>query len=409
MAFVRLVRDLFKDPEIGRRIVPIVPDEARTFGMDSFFPTQKIYNPAGQLYTAVDAQLMLAYKESEQGVILHEGINEAGSAAIMTAVGTSYATHGEPMIPMYIFYSMFGFQRTGDGFWAAGDQMARGFVLGATAGRTTLTGEGLQHADGHSQLLAAAYPHVVAYDPAYGYEIAHIVKDGLRRMYGGAGENGAAGSFGGEDVLYYITMYNEPYVQPAEPSGLDVDGLLRGMYLLAPAADAEDRARAQLLASGVGVRWALEAQQLLADDWSVAADVWSVTSWSELRRQADAVERERLLDPASAAVPYVSQALAGRSGPVVATSDYQRAVANQIAPWVPADYTALGADGFGFSDTRPAARRYFLIDGPSMVVATLAALERRGEYRAGAAAEAVERYRLHDASAGTSGSAGGES
>jgi len=416
MAFVRLVRDLFKDPEVGKRIVPIVPDEARTFGMDSFFPNQKIYNPAGQLYTAVDAQLMLAYKESEQGVILHEGINEAGCAAIMTAVGTSYATHGEPMIPMYIFYSMFGFQRTGDGLWAAGDQMARGFVLGATAGRTTLTGEGLQHADGHSHLLAAAYPHVVAYDPAYGYEIAHIVRDGLRRMYGGAEHNPAnpaAGTFGGEDVLYYITMYNEPYVQPPEPDGLDVDGLLRGMYLLSPAdrlqQGAEGRARAQLLASGVGVRWALEAQQLLADDWNVAADVWSVTSWSELRREADAIEHDRILDPTLEAVPYITRALADRPGPVLATSDYQRAVANQIAPWVPGDYTALGADGFGFSDTRAAARRYFLIDGPSLAAATLAALERRGEYRAGAAAEAVTRYRLHDAAAGTSGSAGGES
>ncbi len=409
MAFVRLVRDMFKDPDIGKRVVPIIPDEARTFGMDSFFPAQKIYNPSGQLYTAVDANLMLAYKESEQGVILHEGIDEAGSVATFTAVGTSYATHGEPMIPMYIFYSMFGFQRTGDGFWAAGDQMARGFVLGATAGRTTLTGEGLQHADGHSHLLAATMPHVVAYDPAYGYEIGHIVKDGLRRMYGGGGENAAAGSFGGEDVLYYITLYNEPYQQPKEPESLDVDGLLKGLYLLAPAADTESRARAQLLASGVGVRWALEAQQLLADDWSIAADVWSVTSWSELARDGERIERARLLDPSLVDEPYVTTALAGRPGPVLATSDYQRAVQNLIAPWVPTDYTALGADGFGFSDTRAAARRHFLIDGPSLVVATLAALERRGEYRVGAAAEAVERYQLHDAQAGSSGSAGGES
>src|SRR6201747_1937854 len=220
MAFVRLVRDLFKDPEVGKRIVPIIPDEARTFGMDSFFPSQKIYNPAGQLYTAVDANLMLAYKESEQGVILHEGINEAGSVATFTAVASAYATHGEPMIPLYIFYSMFGFQRTGDGLWAAGDQMCRGFVLGATAGRTTLTGEGLQHADGHSHLLAATMPHVVAYDPAYGYEIGHIVKDGLRRMYGlNEAPDAPLGNFG-EDILYYITLYNEPYVQPAVPADL---------------------------------------------------------------------------------------------------------------------------------------------------------------------------------------------
>ena len=212
MAFVRLVRDLFKDPEIGKRVVPIIPDEARTFGMDSFFPTAKIYNPSGQLYTAVDANLMLAYKESEQGVILHEGIDEAGSIATLTAVSTAYATHGEPMIPMYIFYSMFGFQRTGDGMWAIGDQMGRGFVLGATAGRTSLTGEGLQHADGHSHLLASTQPHFVSYDPAYGYEIAHIVKDGLRRMYGGSEEWPH-----GENIMYYITLYNEPYQQPKQP------------------------------------------------------------------------------------------------------------------------------------------------------------------------------------------------
>jgi len=415
MAFVRLVRDLFKDPEIGKRIVPIIPDEARTFGMDSFFPSQKIYNPAGQLYTAVDANLMLAYKESEQGVILHEGINEAGSVATFTAVGSSYAAHGEPMIPMYIFYSMFGFQRTGDGLWAAGDQMCRGFLLGATAGRTTLTGEGLQHADGHSPLLAATMPHVVAYDPAYAYEIGHIVKDGLRRMYGGPIESGSgttesAGDFGGEDVFYYITLYNEPYAQPAQPEHLDVQGLLKGMYLLAPAVKTDGRARVQLLASGVGVRWALEAQELLDRDWDVAADVWSVTSWSELRREGDAIERAKLLDPSgNHAEPYVTIALADRPGPVIATSDYQRAVQNQIAPWVPGEFVALGADGFGFSDTRAAARRHFLIDGPSMAVAALSALERQGGYRRGAAAEAAQRYQLADVRAGTSGNAGGES
>jgi len=405
MAFVRLVRDLFKDPEIGKRVVPIIPDEARTFGMDSFFPSQKIYNPSGQLYTAVDANLMLAYKESEQGVILHEGIDEAGSVATFTAASTSYATHGEPMIPMYIFYSMFGFQRTGDGFWAIGDQMGRGFVLGATAGRTTLTGEGLQHADGHSHLLAATMPHVVAYDPAYGYEIAHIVKDGLRRMYGGSEQWPH-----GENIFYYITLYNEPYQQPKQPDDLDVDGLVRGIYKLSPAADADGKARAQLLASGVGVRWALEAQELLAQDWDVAADVWSVTSWTELRRDAETIERARLLDPGSdPGTPYITQALSGAPGPVIATSDWQRAVQNQIAPWVPGDYVALGADGFGFSDTRQAARRHFLIDGPSMVVAALSALERRGEYRKGAAAEAAAKYQLHDVRAGRSGNAGGDS
>ena len=405
MAFVRLVRDLFKDPEIGKRVVPIIPDEARTFGMDSFFPSAKIYNPSGQLYTAVDANLMLAYKESEQGVILHEGIDEAGSIATLTAVSTAYATHGEPMIPMYIFYSMFGFQRTGDGMWAIGDQMGRGFVLGATAGRTSLTGEGLQHADGHSHLLSSTQPHFVSYDPAYGYEIAHIVKDGLRRMYGGSEEWPH-----GENIMYYITLYNEPYQQPKQPEDLDVAGLLKGMYKLSPAGDSEGKPRAQLLASGVGVRWALEAQQLLAQDWDVAADVWSVTSWSELSRDAESIERARLLDPgADVGTPYVAQALADSPGPVIATSDWQRSVQNLIAPWVPGDFVALGADGFGFSDTRAAARRHFLIDGPSMVVATLSALERRGEYRAGAAAEAAAKYELHDVRAGTSGNAGGDS
>jgi len=348
---------------------------------------------------------MLAYKESEQGVILHEGIDEAGSVATLTAVSTSYATHGEPMIPMYIFYSMFGFQRTGDGMWAIGDQMGRGFVLGATAGRTSLTGEGLQHADGHSHLLSSTQPHFVSYDPAYGYEIAHIVKDGLRRMYGGSEEWPH-----GENIMYYITLYNEPYQQPKQPDDLDVEGLLKGMYKLSPATDPAGKARAQLLASGVGVRWALEAQQLLGQDWDVAADVWSVTSWSELSRDAEAIERARLLDPGSAErTPYVTQALSGVPGPVIATSDWQRSVQNLIAPWVPGDYVALGADGFGFSDTRAAARRHFLIDGPSMVVATLAALERRGEYRKGAAAEAAAKYQLHDVRAGTSGNAGGDS
>ncbi|MDJ0108662.1 pyruvate dehydrogenase (acetyl-transferring), homodimeric type, partial [Rhodococcus erythropolis] len=228
MAIVRILKELLRDKEIGKRIVPIIPDEARTFGMDSWFPSLKIYNRNGQLYTSVDAELMLAYKESPIGQILHEGINEAGSTASFTAVGTSYATHGEPMIPLYIFYSMFGFQRTGDGLWAAADQMARGFVLGATAGRTTLTGEGLQHADGHSLLLASTNPAAVTYDAAFSYELAHIVKDGLRRMYGGT--EGVDG-FGGENIFYYLTIYNEPYVQPAEPEGLDVEGLLKGIYL----------------------------------------------------------------------------------------------------------------------------------------------------------------------------------
>jgi len=394
MAFVRLVRELAKDPEIGSRIVPIIPDEARTFGLDSMFPTAKIYNPHGQSYTSVDANLMLAYKESEHGQLLHEGINEAGSTSSFTAVGTSYATHGEPMIPIYIFYSMFGFQRTGDGLYAAADQMARGFVLGATAGRTTLTGEGLQHADGHSLLLAATNPAAVAYDPAWSFEIAHIVREGLRRMYGEGGPDG-----NGENVFFYLTVYNEPYQQPAEPANLDVDGLLKGLYRYAEAPQGNGP-QAQILVSGVTMPDALKAQQMLADEWGVRAAVWSATSWGELRREAVEVDRENLLHPdATPRVPYVTQVLSDVAGPVVGVSDWMRAVPDLIRPWVPTDMLTLGTDGFGFSDTRPAARRHFLVDAPSIVVATLTALARRGEIDRSKVVEATRQYRIDDVSA----------
>ncbi|GAA6527806.1 pyruvate dehydrogenase (acetyl-transferring), homodimeric type [Intrasporangium sp. DVR] len=407
MAFVRLLKDLLRDKEFGKRIVPIIPDEARTFGMDAFFPTIKIYNPNGQNYTPVDAELMLAYRENEQGQILHLGINEGGSVAAFTAAGSSYATHGEAMIPVYVFYSMFGFQRTGDGLWAAADQMTRGFLIGATAGRTTLTGEGLQHADGHSPLLASTNPAVVHYDPAYGYEIAHIVQDGLRRMYG-EGQSGDAAN-----LIYYLTVYNEPIVQPQQPENLDVEGLLKGMYKLAPARTEgwqHTPARTQLLASGVGVPWALEAQQLLADDWGVAADVWSVTSWNELRRDGLAADEQRFLRPdEEPRVPWVTACLKDAEGPVIAVSDYMRAVQDQIREWVPGTYASLGADGFGFSDTRRAARRYFHIDGPSIAVRALQLLADEGKVPAEAPRQAAERYRLDDVTAGTSGNAGGES
>jgi pyruvate dehydrogenase E1 component len=386
MATVRTFKELLRDKEVGRRIIPIIPDEARTFGMDSWFPSLKIYNRNGQLYTAVDADLMLAYKESEVGQILHEGINEAGSTASFTAAGTSYATHNEPMIPVYIFYSMFGFQRTGDGFWAAADQMARGFVLGATAGRTTLTGEGLQHADGHSLLLAATNPAVVAYDPAFAYEIAYIVESGLHRMYGENPEN----------VFFYLTIYNEPYVQPAEPEGLEVEGVLRGIYRYreAPAKRANV---AQILASGVAMPEALRAADLLANEWDVAADVWSVTSWGELNRDGVDVEKERLRHPERPArTPYVTTALADAAGPVVAVSDWMRAVSEQIRPWVPGTYITLGTDGFGFSDTRPAARRYFNTDAESVAVAVLEGLARDGNIDQSVAIEAARRYKIDD-------------
>ncbi|MCC9196271.1 pyruvate dehydrogenase (acetyl-transferring), homodimeric type [Arthrobacter sp. zg-Y820] len=399
MAFVRLLKDLMRDKEFGKRIVPIIPDEARTFGMDSFFPTAKIYNPKGQNYLSVDRDLVLAYKESPQGQIVHVGINEGGSIAAFTAAGTSYATHGEPLIPVYVFYSMFGFQRTADYIWAATDQMARGFLISATAGRTTLTGEGLQHADGHSPILASTNPAVKTYDPAYGYEIGHIMRHGLEEMYGPDSED--------PNVIYNIMVYNEPILQPKAPAELDVEGIIKGIYLLAPAKI--DGPRAQLLASGVAVPWALEAQQILADDWGVSADVWSVTSWNELRRDGLAAEEDAFLHPdAEPRVPFVTKQLAGATGPIVATTDYMKAVPDQIRQFVPNEFATLGADDFGFADTRAAARRYFKIDSHSMVVRTLEMLARRGEVDASAPTEAIKKYDLLNVNAGTSGNAGGD-
>jgi pyruvate dehydrogenase E1 component len=408
MATVRLFKDLMKDPSIGARFVPIIPDEARTFGLDAIFPTAKIYSPHGQEYEAVDRELLLSYKESTSGQILHEGISEAGSMASLIAAGSSYATHAAPMIPFYIFYSMFGFQRTGDQFWALADQLGRGFVLGATAGRTTLTGEGLQHADGHSLLLASANPACVAYDPAYAFEVAHIVRSGLARMYGiGAYDNPHADE---HDVFYYLTIYNEPIVQPAEPADLDVQSLLRGMYLYSPALGGSNgRPRAQILASGVAVPWALEAQRLLGAEWNVDADVWSVTSWNELRRDAVACEEHALLHPGEdAPTPFVTTALADSPGPVLAVSDFMRAVPDQISRWVPGTYSSLGTDGFGFADTRGAARRYFHVDAQSIVVAVLQQLARGGDVKPEAAREAFERYQLDSITAAGTGTVGGD-
>lgn len=399
MTFVRLLKDLMREKDFGHRIVPIIPDEARTFGMDSYFPTAKIYNPNGQNYLAVDRELMLAYKESPEGKIIHVGINEAGGASALTAVGTSYDTHGEPMIPVYIFYSMFGFQRTGDAFWAAADQLTRGFIMGATAGRTTLTGEGLQHADGHSPILAGTNPAIIHYDPAFGYEIAHIVKRGIEHMYGTGDED--------HNVMYYITVYNEPIIHPAEPENLDVKGLIGGIYRYAEAKN--DGPRAQLLASGVAVPWAEKAQQLLAEDWGVSADVWSVTSWTNLRRDGLAAERALLEDPTAAPrVPFVAQQLEGATGPIVAVSDYQTDLMDGIRQFVPNEFATLGADGFGFSDTRAGARRFFKIDAESIVVRTLQMLAKRGEVPADAPAKAFAKYDLNNVNAGTSGTAGGD-
>ncbi|MCR8572987.1 pyruvate dehydrogenase (acetyl-transferring), homodimeric type [Streptomyces sp. Isolate_219] len=397
MAFVRVLKDLMRDKEIGKRFVPIAPDEYRTFGMDAFFPSAKIYNPLGQQYESVDRELLLAYKESPTGQMLHDGITEAGCTASLIAAGSAYATHGEPLIPVYVFYSMFGFQRTGDQFWQMADQLSRGFVLGATAGRTTLTGEGLQHADGHSQLLASTNPACVAYDPAYGYEIAHIVKDGLRRMYG---ENA-------EDVFYYLTVYNEPILHPAEPADADVEGILKGLHRVKPGEKGEHTA--QILASGVAVPWAVEAQQILADEWNVKADVWSATSWNELRRDAVEAEEHNLLHPEEEQrVPYVTQKLQGAEGPKVAVSDWMRSVPDQIARWVPGTYQSLGADGFGFADTRGAARRFFHIDAQSIVLGVLTELAKEGKVDRSLLKQAIDRYQLLDVAAADAGEAGGD-
>jgi pyruvate dehydrogenase E1 component len=406
MAFVRLLKDLMKDGEIGARFAPVIPDEARTFGMDSLFPTAKIYDPQGQTYEAVDRNLLLGYKESARGQILHEGISEDGAMASTIAAGTAYATHGTHMIPVYIFYSMFGFQRTGDQMWAMGDQMGRGFLLGATAGRTTLTGEGLQHNDGHSVLLASTNPACLSYDAAWAYELAYIVRDALRRMYGSTAEHPD-----GENVFYYLTVYNEPYLQPAEPSDYEGGtaalerGILRGLYRYAAAPDLStagpaasitgERPQAQILASGVALRSALEAQRLLAEDWGVAAAAWSATSWTELRREALRCEEWNMLQPESEhRMPYVTRALDGHPGPVVAVSDWIRAVPDQIARWVPGPFTSLGTDGWGFSDTRPAARRFFHVDAESITVAVLAGLARVGEVKPETVAQAISKYRL---------------
>jgi len=393
MAFVRLLKDLMKDKNIGPRFVPIVPDEARTFGMDAMFPTAKIYSPHGQRYDAVDAEMLLSYKEDTRGQILHEGISEAGSMASFIAAGSCYATHGEPMIPVYVFYSMFGFQRTGDLMWAAGDQLTHGFLLGATAGRTTLNGEGLQHEDGHSLLLASTNPACIAYDPAFAFEVAVITRHALERMYGANPEN----------VFYYLTVYNEPMPQPPMPDGDGIEEqILQGLYRYATAPDVAGNGnapRAQLIASGTGIHWALGAQKLLANDWGVAVDVWSATSWNELRREALSCDEHNRahglgVEDNERRVPCITRQLDGSPGPVIAVSDWMRSVPDQIAPWVPGDWASLGTNGFGRSDTRPALRRYFHVDAESITLATLLELARRGEVKREAPQEAIQKYGL---------------
>ncbi len=415
MAFARLLRSLVRDPAVGRRIVPIVSDEARTFGLEAIISEVQIYAPEGQRYTPVDADLALRYAESAEGQVLEEGITEAGAAASFTALATSYATWGEPMIPCYLFYSMFGFQRVGDLLWALADARGRGFLLGCTAGRTTLNGEGLQHQDGQSLLLASSVPSVAAYDPAFAYELAIIVEDGIRRMTGPEAE----------DRYWYLTLYNENYPMPALPEDPDEatrvrGGTITGMYrfMSEPGSDGADpgipanavspakrdgrskkakkRApppHATLLFSGPAWRAATEAKELLADDWGVPADVWSVTSYKALREEALSVERWNRLHPtADRRVPVVTSHLLGGTGPVVAVTDFMRAVPDQVARWVPRPFVSLGTDGFGRSDTRDVLRRFFEVDAAHLVVAAISSLEQGGSLPPGTTDKAIARY-----------------
>jgi pyruvate dehydrogenase E1 component len=369
MVFTRLLRNLIRDPGLGRRIVPIIPDEARTFGMDPLFKEVGIYAALGQRYEPVDSDLVLSYREARDGQVLEEGINEAGSMASFQAAGTSYATHGEPMIPFYIFYSMFGFQRTGDQAWAFGDQRGRGFMIGATAGRTTLAGEGLQHDDGHTHILASTVPVVRAYDPAFAYELAAIVRDGVGRMYRD-----------GEDVFYYVTVYNENYPQPSKPDGVD-EGIVRGLYRYAAAPEIKAaNGRVRLVGSGSILPQVIAARDLLAERFGIAAEVYSATSFQQLRHEALGVERWNRLNPDQPArVPYVRQVLGPDGGPIVVATDWMRSLPDMVAPWVPEPYLVLGTDGFGRSDTREALRAYFEIDPPHIAAAALAGLVRCGE------------------------------
>jgi pyruvate dehydrogenase E1 component len=380
MAFVRLLRKLMRDKQIGERIVPIIPDEARTFGMESLFPEFKIYAPFGQTYEPVDAEHLLAYREATEGQILEEGITEAGSMGSMIAAGTSYATHGEPMIPFFIFYSMFGFQRIGDLIWGFGDQRGRGFLLGATAGRTTLNGEGLQHEDGHSPLLASTNPACVGYDPAFAYEIAVIVKRGLERMI----ERD-------EDIFYYLTVYNEAVPMPPMPEGVE-EGVLRGLYPFSKPQE-ERKHHAQILTSGSMMGNALRAQEVLAENHDVAATVWSAPSFQQLRTDALETERWNRFHPEQPKkTPYVTRSLEHSEGPVVAVTDFMKAVPDQVARWIPQRYLSLGTDGFGRSDGREALRRHFEVDHEHIVVAVLAGLSESGEVKPEEVSEAIKRY-----------------
>jgi pyruvate dehydrogenase E1 component len=377
MVFARLLSKLIRDKNIGRRVVPIVPDEARTFGMDALFSQVGIYSAVGQLYEPVDKGRVLYYRESKDGQVLEEGITEAGSMASFMAASTTYAAHGEPMIPFYIFYSMFGFQRTGDQMWACGDAMGRGFLLGATAGRTTLNGEGLQHEDGHSLLLASTVPACISYDVSFAYELATIIQDGMRRMMQDE-----------ENIYYYIALQNENYPMPAMPEGAK-EGILKGIYKYR--AGSKGKHRVQLFGGGSIMLQVLRAQEILAERYDVAADVWGVTSYTELRRDALRCERHNRLHPTEEAqTPYIVSALQGVQGPFIAASDYMKALQDQVSRWIPGQYVVLGTDGFGMSDTREALRRHFEVDAECIVIAALDALRVEGKLTAADVQKAIK-------------------
>jgi pyruvate dehydrogenase E1 component len=380
MAFVRLLNIMVKDKNIGKRVVPIVPDESRTFGMEGMFRQLGIWSSVGQLYTPQDQDQLMFYKESKDGQILQEGINEAGAMADWMAAATSYSTHNVPMIPVFIFYSMFGFQRVGDLAWAAGDSRARGFLVGGTAGRTTLNGEGLQHQDGHSHLWAGAIPSCISYDPTFGYELAVIVQDGLRRMYQEQ-----------EDVFYYLTAMNENYAHPEMPADAEAD-ILKGMYLFRRGAKS-DAPRVQLLGSGTIFREVIAAAELLKADWGVEADLWSCPSFNELARDGNDAVRWNMLHPAEQPrLSHVEHCLKGSSGPVVAATDYVRLFADQIRAFVPQRYVTLGTDGFGRSDTRQKLRHFFEVDRHWVTLAALTALADDGDIERGTVTAAIAKY-----------------
>src|SRR4051812_32522865 len=384
MAFVRILNTLLRDKTIGKHVVPIVPDESRTFGMEGMFRQFGIFSQVGQLYQPEDADQLMFYKEDKQGQVLQEGINEPGAFSSWIAAGTSYSNHYVPMVPFYIYYSMFGFQRVGDLAWAAGDSRTRGFLLGGTAGRTTLNGEGLQHEDGHSHILSSTIPNCVSYDPTYAHEVAVIIQDGLRRMLGDQ-----------EDVFYYLTLMNENYSHPGLTEGSE-EGILKGMYLLRPGQEPKAGApRVQLLGSGTILREVLAGADLLAEDFGVAADVWSVTSFTELRREGIDADRWNMLHPTEEArVPWVTSSLAGHEGPVIASTDYVRAFADGVRPFVDRPYRVLGTDGFGRSDFRRKLRRFFEVDRHYVAVAALKELADQGKVEPAVVKQAIEQYEI---------------